>query len=79
MTRRKVLVTGAAGKIAGQVLPALRERYDLTLLDVRTTDRDGHEVEGIQIADLVNKDRDTYRHHLLARKLDLRNSVASRP
>jgi len=63
MTNQKVLVTGAAGKIAGQVLPALRERYELTLLDVRTTDRNGNEVEGIQIADLVNKDRDSYRQH----------------
>ena len=38
MTRKKVVVTGAAGLIAGQMLPALRTRYDLTLLDVRTTD-----------------------------------------
>jgi hypothetical protein len=61
--REKVVVTGAAGLIAGQMLPALRERYDLTLLDVRTTDRDGNEVEGIQIADLLQRDRDRYRHH----------------
>jgi hypothetical protein len=63
MTKRKVLVTGAAGKIAGQVLPALRARYDLTLLDVRTTDRDGNVVESIQIADLVDRQRDSYRHY----------------
>lgn len=63
MSKRKVLVTGASGKVAGQVLPALRERYELVLLDVKTTNRDGEEVEGVQIADLVNKDRDTYRHH----------------
>jgi hypothetical protein len=61
--RTKVVVTGASGLIAGQMLPALRERYDLTLLDVRTTDRDGNEVEGIQIADLLDRDRDKYRHH----------------
>ncbi len=63
MTKRKVVVTGAAGKVAGQMLPALRERYDLTLLDIRTTDRNGNEVQGIQISDLVNRDRDSYRHH----------------
>jgi nucleoside-diphosphate-sugar epimerase len=63
MIKRKVVVTGAAGKVAGQVLPALRKRYDLTLLDIRTTDRNGNEVQGIQIADLVNRDRDSYRHH----------------
>lgn len=36
MDRKKVLVTGAAGLIASQVLPALRERYELTLLDIRS-------------------------------------------
>ncbi|MFT5377655.1 MAG: UDP-glucose 4-epimerase [Candidatus Latescibacterota bacterium] len=61
--KKRVLVTGAAGKIAGQVLPALRERYDLTLLDVRTTDRDGQHMTDVQIADLVDGDRDAYRHH----------------
>lgn len=63
MSQRKVVVTGAAGLIASQVLPALRQRYELTLLDVRTTDRDGNAVEGIQIADLVDRNRDNYRHH----------------
>jgi hypothetical protein len=63
MSKRKVVVTGAAGKIAGQVLPALRERYDLVLLDVRTTNRQGEEVPDIQIADLVDRDRNQYRHH----------------
>ena len=63
MEKRRVTVTGAAGKIAGQVLPALRERYDLTLLDLRLTDRQDRPVEGVQIADLLDRDRDTYRSH----------------
>lgn len=63
MTKRKVLVSGAAGVIAGQVLPALRARYDLTLLDVRTADRNGSPVEGVQVADLVDRERDAYRRH----------------
>ncbi|MEM7535939.1 MAG: NAD(P)-dependent oxidoreductase [Chloroflexota bacterium] len=63
MTKKKVLVTGAAGKVAGQVLPALRELYDLVLLDVRTMNRDGDEVEGVQVADLTDTNRDGYRHH----------------
>ena len=50
--RKKVLVIGAAGKIAGQVLPALRARYELTLLDVRAEDRSGRPVEDIQIEDI---------------------------
>ena len=61
--RRKIVVTGAAGLIAGLVLPALRERYELTLLDVRTTDRKGKELEGVQCVDLLNRDRDTYRQY----------------
>ena len=63
MPKPKVVVTGASGTIAGVLLPALRQRYDLTLLDTRTTDSQGAEVAGIQIADLMHKDRDTYRHH----------------
>ncbi len=62
MSKRKVLVTGASGKVAGQILPAFRQKYDLVLLDVKTTDRDGEEVDGIQIADLTDKNRDAYRH-----------------
>ncbi len=63
MARPKVLVTGASGLIASLLLPALRRRYDLTLLDVRTTNRSGEEVEGIQIADVADPNRDAYRHH----------------
>ena len=60
---RKVVLTGAAGYVAGRMLSALRQRYDLTLLDVRTADRGGEEVEGIIATDLVNPDRDAYREH----------------
>ena len=63
MTKKKIVVTGASGKVAGQVLPALRERDDVILLDVKTTNRAGEEVPGVQIADLVDKNRDNYRAH----------------
>lgn len=59
----RIVVTGAAGKIAGQVLPALQERHDLTLLDVRHVNRDGVDIPGIKMADLTQTDRDLYRHH----------------
>jgi nucleoside-diphosphate-sugar epimerase len=59
--KRRVLVTGASGYIAGQLLPALRERYDLVLLDTRAEDRSGRPVEGVQIADLTNPDLDANR------------------
>ncbi len=63
MAKKKVVLTGASGYVAGRMLSALRERYDLTLLDVKTTDREGEEVEGVQVVDLENPDRDAYRAH----------------
>lgn len=61
MSRRKVLVTGAAGTIAGLLLPALGERYNLTLADVRTSNSRGEPVPGIQLADLSDRNREEYR------------------
>src|SRR5712692_2470503 len=61
MAKRRVLVTGACGYIAAQLLPALRERYDLALLDTRTEDRHGHPVAGVQVADLTNADLEANR------------------
>ncbi|MDE2820561.1 MAG: NAD(P)-dependent oxidoreductase [Chloroflexota bacterium] len=63
MSKKKVVITGACGTIAGVLLPALRERYDLTLLDTRATDPSSSPVPGALHADLMNKDRDSYRHH----------------
>ena len=54
---KTVLLTGATGYIAGQLLPALRERYDLRLVDVRDTDRDGNPVEGVQVLNILEADR----------------------
>ena len=62
MTRRKVLVTGASGYVAGQMLPAFRDRYDLTLVDVRAANRSGEEVADVVLADLVDADRSRYAH-----------------
>lgn len=53
-SRRTVLVTGATGYIASQMLPTFRERYDLRLIDVRDTGRDGNAVEGVQIASMLD-------------------------
>jgi nucleoside-diphosphate-sugar epimerase len=39
--RLRVVVTGATGYIASQLLPVFRQRYDLVLLDVKKTGRDG--------------------------------------
>eukprot|EP01052_Picozoa_sp_SAG31_P055800 SAG31_NODE_15618_length_746_cov_1.375580_1_plen_190_part_10 len=52
-------MTGACGKIAGQVLPALRDRYDLVLLDVANNSQDG--LVQAQICDLLSDDREPLR------------------
>jgi NAD dependent epimerase/dehydratase family len=55
-SRPRVLLTGATGYIAGQLLPAFKERYDLSLLDVRPG-------EGVEVADLLeDSDEDLARH-----------------
>ena len=61
MARLKVVVTGAAGYVASQLLPAFRERYDLVLLDSRDRTRTGALVEGVAITDLCDTDRESYR------------------
>ncbi len=57
MNRPRVLLTGASGYIAGQLLGAFRERYDdLRLVDVRASDASGDRVEGIEVVDLLTAD-----------------------
>ncbi|HEV2108153.1 MAG TPA: NAD(P)-dependent oxidoreductase [Thermomicrobiales bacterium] len=56
MARKRVLVTGATGYIAQQLLPAFRERYDLRLTDVRKETRDGVAVPDVEILDLLDDD-----------------------
>ena len=63
MPKPKVVLTGASGTIAGVLLPALRERYNLTLLDARATNPQGDRIDGVQIVDLLDTDRDRYRQH----------------
>lgn len=60
MTRR-VLVTGATGYVASLLLPAFRERYTLTLIDVRDHDARGQRVDGVTVADLLASDPGAYR------------------
>ena len=52
-SRTRVLLTGATGVVAAQLLPDLREAYDLRLTDLRRTDAEGREVEGVQELDLL--------------------------
>ncbi|HEV7217108.1 MAG TPA: NAD(P)-dependent oxidoreductase [Chloroflexota bacterium] len=59
--KRRLLVTGAAGYIAGINLPALRTRYDLRLIDQRATRRDGSSVDGVTEYDLAADAQHGYR------------------
>ncbi len=56
MARPRVLLTGATGYIAGQLLPVMRERYDLRLIDVRAENRDGQRVPDVEVVDLLADD-----------------------
>lgn len=58
MSRRRVLLTGATGYVAGLILPALQEKYDLIMIDVKDTDRDGNPVAGVEILDLLDDPTD---------------------
>ena len=60
MQDRKVLLTGASGYVAAQLLPDFRQRFDLTLTDVVGTNRDSGAVDGIEISDLTVADRSQY-------------------
>ena len=55
MTDHKVLLTGATGYIASQLLPTFKERYDLSLLDVKEQDREGNRVSDVAAVDLSNQ------------------------
>ncbi len=55
MPKPSVLLTGAGGYIAQQLIPVFRERYNLKLVDL-TSERDGRAVDGIEVADLLLDD-----------------------
>jgi NAD dependent epimerase/dehydratase family len=53
MAKLGVLLTGATGYIAGQLLPAFRKRYDLRLIDARRENQPGQLVDGVNVVDLL--------------------------
>ena len=59
--RKTVLVTGAAGYVASQLLPALRRRYDLRLVDITRQGRGGRVVEDVVVHDLREPDLERHR------------------
>ena len=60
LSKPTVLLTGAAGYVASQLLVEFRDRYDLRLVDVSHRDRNGDLVEGVIVADLADPDRSLY-------------------
>ncbi|HEX6508433.1 MAG TPA: NAD(P)-dependent oxidoreductase [Chloroflexota bacterium] len=52
--RLRVLVTGATGYIASQLLPVFRDRYELRAVDVRSTNARGDAVPGVDIVNLID-------------------------
>ena len=63
MARTKILMTGAAGYIASQLLPTFRARYDLVLVDVTQKNRQGEEIKDIVVLDLIDPDRGKYARY----------------
>jgi hypothetical protein len=59
----RVLLTGATGYIASQLLPVFRQRYDLRSVDVRTVNASGQPVEGVVQTNLLEDDDASLQAH----------------
>ena len=77
MSKKRVVIAGAAGYVAHQMLPDFRKQYDLVLLDAQNKNRWGEVVEGVEIVDLTNHDLAKYAHHFEG--ADAVVSLARRP
>ena len=66
----KVLITGATGYVADQMLAFMKEQYETVLIDTREVNRRGEPVEGVNIVDLIDPDRNKYSHHICIGKCD---------
>jgi hypothetical protein len=63
MEQPKILLTGAAGYIASQMLPTFRTRYELVLVDVARQNRRGETLNDIVVLNLIDPDRRQYAHY----------------
>jgi len=63
MAKRRVVLTGASGRIAQRMFSELCDRWDVLPIDVRTTTHQGTPVPGVVVANLMDPNRDAYRRH----------------
>lgn len=56
----RVLMTGATGYIADQLLPTYRNHYQLVLVDVKAENQRGEHVDDVAVVDLIDTDRTKY-------------------
>lgn len=75
MANRRVLITGAAGEITRQILPAFRTRYDLVLLDTRRSEQ----ANDISIVDVSDPDVEKYRAYFRGVDAIVHNVRSTRP
>jgi NAD(P)-dependent dehydrogenase (short-subunit alcohol dehydrogenase family) len=75
MAKRRVLITGASGEITRQLLPTFREKYDLTLLDTRSSAHANDIIE----CDVSNPDVDRYRKHFRGIDAIVHNVRSTKP
>ncbi|MBL4721124.1 MAG: NAD(P)-dependent oxidoreductase [Alphaproteobacteria bacterium] len=75
MAKRRVLITGASGEITRQLLPAFRDRYDLRLLDTRSS---AHANDIIDV-DVSDPDVEKYREHFRGVDAIVHNVRATEP
>ena len=61
-SKKKILITGATGYVASQILPYMSDNYETVLLDTNCSDRAGEKQEGINVADLIDSDLSKYSH-----------------
>lgn len=60
-SKKRVVVVGAAGYIASQLVPEFRDAYDLVPVDVTDRTRAGDVVPDMRVADLLDPDLEVHR------------------
>jgi hypothetical protein len=63
MAKRRVVLTGAGGRVAQRMFKALDARWDVVPIDIKATAHDGTPIPRGVLADLTNADRNAYRQH----------------